>query len=372
MEITFLPTNDIGELERCLESIEQDSKIKGLLLIVGENNQFSPQELGAVIRKIDIPLFGGIFPGIIYENRRSDKGIIVIELDEVPELMVVENVSETSTDFENAFLPFLEKTDELSTFFVFIDGFASRINDFVESLFVVFGLDYKYVGGGAGSLSMKQTPCIITNKGVLKDAAVIAGCRMNCGVGVKHGWETLSGPFKVTNADGNRVITIDHKPAFITYQEVIKEHSGAIITQHNFLKHAKAYPLGISKIGAEKIVRDPFRVADDNSIVCVGEIKQDEFVYILVGDHSTLLKSAKQAKEMAIEEAEGQKAMCQFSFFIDCISRALFLGDDFQKEIDAVYNGNRVFAGALTIGEIANNGKAYLEFYNKTAVVACF
>ena len=56
-------------------------------------------------------------------------------------------------------------------------------------------------------------------------------------------------------------------------------------------------------------------------------------------------------------------------FLIDCISRALFLGDDFIDEIKAVSEANTPMIGALSLGEIANNGREYLEFYNKTCVV---
>ncbi|HEY8905633.1 MAG TPA: FIST C-terminal domain-containing protein, partial [Rhodoferax sp.] len=55
-------------------------------------------------------------------------------------------------------------------------------------------------------------------------------------------------------------------------------------------------------------------------------------------------------------------------FFIDCISRVLFLGPDFPKEMVAVNTGQPLI-GALTLGEIANNGSDFLEFFNKTAVV---
>lgn len=54
---------------------------------------------------------------------------------------------------------------------------------------------------------------------------------------------------------------------------------------------------------------------------------------------------------------------------IDCISRALFLEDEFDREIEAVYQENVPLIGALSMGEIANNGKDYLELYNKTCVV---
>jgi hypothetical protein len=53
----------------------------------------------------------------------------------------------------------------------------------------------------------------------------------------------------------------------------------------------------------------------------------------------------------------------------DCISRALFLEDRLGEELAAAAGGGDLF-GAMTLGEIANSSRAYLEFYNKTAVVA--
>ncbi len=44
-------------------------------------------------------------------------------------------------------------------------------------------------------------------------------------------------------------------------------------------------------------------------------------------------------------------------------------GNDFSKELAVVSTPDRPLIGALTLGEIANSGKDYLEFYNKTSVV---
>jgi len=48
----------------------------------------------------------------------------------------------------------------------------------------------------------------------------------------------------------------------------------------------------------------------------------------------------------------------------------MFFGDHFSDELEAMASNDVEFIGACSIGEIANSGKDYLEFYNKTAVVA--
>ncbi|MBI9069462.1 MAG: FIST C-terminal domain-containing protein [Salinivirgaceae bacterium] len=261
---------------------------------------------------------------------------------------------------------------ESKTLFVFIDGFAERINAFIESIFTIFGLEFNYIGGGAGSLSLKQKPCIITNKGIKQDCAVIAGIDLDSGIGVKHGWKSISGPYKVTSAEKTVIKELDFKPAFEVYKQAVEKHSGAVFKDDNFFDIAKAYPFGINKVDAEKVVRDPLFLGENNSLICVGEVETGSFVDILTGDKNSLIQAAGQAVKVALENK--QNPVENFIFFVDCISRVLFLEDDFEKELDVVVKPNieiPVF-GVLSIGEIANNGQDYLEFYNKTSVIGCF
>ena len=66
----------------------------------------------------------------------------------------------------------------------------------------------------------------------------------------------------------------------------------------------------------------------------------------------------------------------QLSIIIDCISRTLFLEEEFPKELAAITeampnsDGKETLPqGVLSLGEISSGGDGYLEFYNKTLVV---
>ncbi|NJO69630.1 MAG: hypothetical protein HC830_10400 [Bacteroidetes bacterium] len=124
------------------------------------------------------------------------------------------------------------------------------------------------------------------------------------------------------------------------------------------------------KIRYRKIIRDPVAITEDNEIICVGEIQKGTFIDIMHGSNESLVEAAREA--FNISKSEFGDRPRNFTLFIDCISRVLFLEDNFYKELEAVYEPDIPLLGALTIGEIANNGKDFIEFYNKTSVVGSF
>lgn len=197
------------------------------------------------------------------------------------------------------------------------------------------------------------------------DAFVYAYSKCYSSIGVSHGWRSISEPYQVTKSVGTKILEIDHKPAFDVYKEVVDKHSDVPITAENFFDIAKSFPFGINTITDEKIVRDPI-VLEGSSLVCVGTVTQGSYVDILYGKNEYLIKAASQASQIS---SEGLDFKSDFMIFIDCISRVLFLNESFEDEIRSVYQPGIPLVGALTFGEIANNGRDYLAFYNKTSVV---
>jgi hypothetical protein len=283
-------------------------------------------------------------------------------------VVVVDGLSDDQADYVSQIDDCVQTVETVKTVFSFVDGFSKRINAFINSLFTVFGLECNYLGGGAGSLSMTQKPCLFTNDGLVQDKAVLALLSTHSGVGVSHGWKSISGPYRVTEADHNLIRTLDWKPVFSVYRDVIMDHSKTRVTADNFFDIAKSYPFGIAKLNAERIVRDPLILLEDGTIMCVGEVPEGSFVDILHGNVHSLISAAGRARELGVE-SYGAPLKNTAMVFIDCISRVLFLHDRFEEEINAVWDQNQVLFGACTIGEIANSGSDYLEFYNKTSVV---
>jgi hypothetical protein len=65
-----------------------------------------------------------------------------------------------------------------------------------------------------------------------------------------------------------------------------------------------------------------------------------------------------------------QAGVLKTTLVIDCVSRALFLGDRFGEELEAVREEPHPQIGFLSLGEIGASGDDFMEFLNKTIVVA--
>jgi len=360
-------TGSVEQLRNLLDDVVSVNGVQSILVLACDQNGITPEAVDGILAGVPVPLFGGVFPEIIHEKEKLSRGFIVAGLSDRADVQVIPRLSDIDADYESL-IDDTRASADTKTMIVFVDGLARRISALVDSLFNVFGLEFNYVGGGAGSLSFEQKPCLFTNDGLVQDSALLATLEIESGVGVSHGWTEVAGPFHVTESDRNVIQSLDWLPAFDVYRDVVESHGQKSLTVENFFEIAKSYPFGIIKLGTEKIVRDPLMVQGGDSLVCVGEVPQGSYVHILTGDVNSLVSAAGRALtlgEQSFQTTSGRKT----TLFIDCISRALFLEDQFSRELDAVHQENTSLIGALTLGEIANSRRDYLEFYNKTSVV---
>ena len=372
-------TGTIENFEFLLDKMSRNHKTEGLLILGCDENGFTPDAIDGLLKKVTVPLIGGIFPGIIHDSEHLTRGTIIAGLSTAPVVHLIPNISDTALDFDEVVETLMSETGNdinrlaknARTMFVFVDGYSQRISSLIEVLYNIFGLSINYIGGGAGSinpsaLDMSNTPCLFTNNGLKKDSALLALSDIESGIGAGHGWHKLSGPYKVTETNGNVIKSLDWRPAFEVYKEIIEKHSGVTITDENFFDVAKSFPFGINRMGSEIIVRDPFTV-DGEFLIVATEIPQESFVDILTGNPDSIVNAAKESYGMALETFQGGQE--RTILLIDCISRALFLGNDFAREIEAVRQENAPLIGCLSLGEIANGGESYMELYNKTCIV---
>lgn len=368
-------TQSIGSWEALQSAISSSCNkpnVKGILVLACESNGPVPASFDTWIRTLKVPVFGGVFPALIADGQRLESGNILLEFDVALDVFVVPSLSSATLDYDaflEASIPpkLLENTE---TMFTFVDGLAPRVGSLIESLFNTFGLQSNFIGGGAGSLTTANIPCIITPQGVMRDAAVIAIPQLSSRVCVAHGWQALAGPFEVTASENNVILSLDWEPALQVYRRVVEPHqSPHRFDRDNFAQSAQSHPFGIARLNTEFVVRDPIAIRADGGLVCVGDVPRGSLVHIMHGDINTLLAAAQQVRNM-VDAATPDNLDTGVDVFIDCISRSLFLGDDINLELCAVKHARRPQIGAFTLGEIANSEHEYLEFHNKTAVIA--
>ena len=328
-------------------------------LLIAEYTNFELEYL----EKYEGEIVGAIVPFIVYNNEFFNKGVISCDLDEENNFLLINDLNKFSIDEL-----FFRQSKSLV---VLVDGLSSYISDFLDNLFQNIPENTQVIGGGAGKMTFEREPVIFTKNEIKKDAAVIISLNKRLNLGIENGWETLEGPFLTTNSQKNILKTLNYRNAFEVYKEVVEKDSGMKFADDNFFDVAKSYPLGIVKYDKEIVVRDPILVDDDNNLVLVGDIPVNSTINILKGKEENLIESSGLAAKNAIEQLPCEDQEHNVILF-DCISRSIFLGDRFIDELAQIkkyMKPSKNLFGALTLGEIANNGDEYITFYNKTCVI---
>jgi hypothetical protein len=369
MIVLTLVSNSLQAFAQALQDFQQDQRVKSVIIFLPEGNAWDLSELNSALKAVHKPVIGGIFPQIIIDQQCSTQGAVFIGLPSTCEVHLLPLTADLSTDELSLQLAqWYPDQYQNNTLMVVADGLAPGIAQIIDELFNHFGLEINFIGGGAGSLTLQPQPCVLTQQGVQQQVAAIAMLNCQTGIGVAHGWEPVTDAFRVTESMHNQIISLNWQPAFEVYQQVIFEHSRQQISPENFFDIAKAYPFGLTKLGNEWVIRDPIST-QQNQLICVGDVPQGSFVHVMHGHAATLPLAARVAREKALLSYPAQQPP-QLQLFIDCISRVLFLGANFSEELAQAACDDIPMVGALTLGEIANCGHDYLEFYNKTAVVA--
>lgn len=370
MIVRFEASGNFNKFSEELKWFNTSDEVKGIIILSCAGNEYTQELADPLLLSLNKPVTGGIFPGILFGNHKYESGTIFIGIDQQPTIYAIQHLSKNNNPVYKTLQHHSKTTAPKGTLLVFIDGFSTRITELIENLFLINGIECNYIGGGAGSLDNPGTPCIFTNNGLISDAASIAVFDTTIGIGVRHGWQTIAGPYMVTSSDKNIIKTLNNQAAFDVYKNKLEHLTGQKIDKSNFSEVAKAYPFGMPKLETERIIRDPVSFNENGEIICVGEVPKGTFIDIMHGDKNSLVQAAREAQQLSISgRSEGSR---KFTFLIDCISRVNFLGESFNEELNAVHEPDVQLLGALTIGEIANTGTDFIEFYNKTAVVGSF
>lgn len=373
MKLIFDERDSLEALEHALSTVSDAPDVESLMVLGCTANSWPKSRVDSILKNTQVPVFGGLFPSIIFRAQRYQQGLIVAGFSRQADLATVAGLSNPEINIHHSLNQQTHHwpgPTEASTLVMFVDGMAARISDLVRELFFSFGLDNGFVGGGAGSLGFdNKMPCIITPDGLINDAAICARLPVASSIGVRHGWEPDGQRFLVTASRGNVIDALDHEAALPVYERCLQSYNLPPLTPENFFEHARHHPFGIRKTAEEIIVRCPVRISRQGGLVCMGEVPLGSTVQIMQGAPDKLVRAAQEARAVVDEYILNTRGSCYLVF--DSISRALYLQDRLEQELNAVGQNGLSF-GAFTLGEIANMGREFLEVYNKAIVVARF
>jgi hypothetical protein len=228
--------------------------------------------------------------------------------------------------------------EELKLVMMFADGLKGNASAIMSGILSQLGEDFPVVGGSAGDNGNFVETKQFFQDSVITDAVVGVGLSGNFkySVGVEHGWSIVGAPRTVTDAEGTIVRTIDGKPAIDLYNEYLGANFADDLQDTILGKVALSYPLGIHNPNTGKIIlRAPFAVAGDGSIVCGGDIKTGAMVQLMIGTKEDAIAAAKRAAETAKNGLQAEPQACFiYSFHV---RRTLFAKqEDAKQEINAV------------------------------------
>jgi hypothetical protein len=253
---------------------------------------------------------------------------------------------------------------------VMADALAGHADVLVDELTLATGGQYQFFGGGAGDNAQFQRTSVFCGREVLNDAAVALEMltAKPIGVGVRHGWVPASAPFRVTEADGTRLVSLNGLPA----AEAFDAHAA---TTAQTLDQAAPIPFFLHNIlgieaGDSYRLRVPLAILPDGSVQCAAEVPQGSVVYIMRASAASAVEAAEEATQAALAALGDNKP--QAALFFDCVATRLRMGDQFGEEVEIVRGqlAGADMLGCNTHGQIARAEGQFEGFHNCTAVVA--
>jgi hypothetical protein len=351
-----------------LKELSKDNA-KGILLFVGEETPFDYKQLQPLLKKMDIVVLGCVFPEVIYNGSLYKQGVVGCAFQSPVSIEVIKDLSKFKANFPEDFV-----SKNTRTFLIFSDAYADNIPLLIETLYEKNFKEIAFIGGSAGSIINIDQPSLFTCDNFFAGGAIIIAVEDFMSVGINHGWQPVSEPAIASSVDKKILKSINFEPAFEYYKRIVEQDGGIRLTADSFLDVAKSYPLGILKYDGEIILRVPLSAGEENSLLLASEMPENSVLVVTKGDPDKLIAAAGIATEQAKIAFESKmKISPGKALIVDCLARALFLGDRINDELKIIANkaGSDVFLfGFLSLGEIASTGDKYIELYNKTVVVA--
>lgn len=239
-------------------------------------------------------------------------------------------------------------------FIMLPDGMTGNGAAIVEGIKSVLGEDAPIIGGSLGDDYLFKKTFEYHHDTVLTDAVVGVGLygKFSYGFGIKHGWDPVGLPLKVTRADGVKLQEVDGKPALKIYEDYFGKDASELVKEP-LARMAYTYPIGMAVEGSDELlIRDPVIANEKGEISMAAAIPQGTTIRLMIGDREKAIAAAKTAATVAKDQLEG--AAPKFILMFNCMARNKLLGvrcHEENAEVSQIIGADVPMAGFYTYGE---------------------
>ena len=374
--IRYLAAPDGGRIGDLLDVWRADDPDAGLFALVAEaDRETAIPALQRTCGRMGVPLKGAVFPGLFSDGRFHAGGCLLVRsgglrhseiYGPLKPSLYASAVGRMSADVEGR----LKEPRGASLFMVF-DAMVVNIATLLDQLYLRLADHVRYMGVNAGSETFRPMPCLFDNERVAQDSVLLMLLPDHEGAVVEHCYSAPDRMCSATSTEGNRIISIDWRPAFDVYREVAKAEYGVDIDAGNFYRHAVHFPFGILRVNGEVIVRFPAALEKDGSIFCIGEVPPNSVLALLRSPEADAVHTVEGiAREM--NDLCGDLSGADILAFY-CAGRKMHLGYAAGRELDEL--GARLagtnIAGALSLGEIGHSLQRGYPVFHNGAILCC-
>ncbi len=365
---SFLNTLDEESVLSVVSAWAAESPGSSVLAFVSENDRASIPALQNQCNKVGLQLIGAVFPELLNGKNFYRHGAWLLHLNTPIAYRIVDKLSSLKPGAQGSLgqiadmLSVCSSSENQTTLLVLFDAMVPTIETWMGAVYERFGRKVHYIGANAGSETFQPMPCLFDSENIYQDA-VLTVCIPNISGGaLAHGYNPPENILLATASQGNRIDSIDWRPAYDVYSELVHKEYGVQITPENFYQYGVHFPFGIIRATGEVLVRIPVALSDNGALFCVGEVPNNTVLTILRADSA----------ESPVEDLTTPFAneSCEFALVFYCAGRRMHDRVRATKELGALSeNTGLPVIGALSLGEIGSSTRdGYPLFHNATIV----
>ncbi len=344
----------------------------GVVALLAEADRQAVAILQGACREAGMPVVGAIFPALIHASDFARQGVWLLFLEKMPPCAMVGGLrllEDPADAIRQAVERALDNSNAPATLMLIFDAMLPNIGTILEALYLRLADRVGYMGANAGSETFQPMPCLFDGEQLISDGVLCLLLSDQHGAALEHGYLAPDELISATSTEGNRIFSIDWRPAFDVYQERVSALYGVELTRENFYQYGVHFPFGILLANGEVVVRIPVALEQDGSLFCVGEVPANSMLSLLqapaVDSRHTIENLERQ-----LHAKFGHCDHCDLLTFY-CAGRRMHLGNSAWPELDQLLHqtGCARVIGALSLGEIGSQGDSgYPMVHNATLV----